>query len=184
MLIFRVGLLFAVAINTPCASAANIADPEDSTVLMAALSPCESDADVVLVGTTLSVNDLREPLPQKAARLSLDEGYSQALGNLRTRDPASVTFPSGFDCPRLKLVERSAVASVLEHGDWQSFRRTFPGVVKLMEISLPGYNRAHDRAVVEVSMTCGINCGSDDLIELRRVNGKWERVTVVEDATS
>lgn len=184
MLIFRVGILFAVATNTPCAYAANITDLEDSTVLMAALSPCESDADAVVVGTTLSVNDLRDSSPHEAARLSLDDGYSQALGNLRSRNLASVAFPSRFHCPRLKLVEHSSVVPVLEHGDWQGFRRTFPGAVKLIRISLPGYNRTHDRAIVEVSTACGINCGSDDLIELRRVNGTWERVTLVESATS
>ena len=67
-------------------------------------------------------------------------------------------------------------------GVWTGHRGHGAGIIR--EVSLPGYNRAGDRAIVEVALECGMNCGSDDFILLRKVNGKWERVSVSESATS
>jgi hypothetical protein len=150
-------------------------------VLLAAVSPCESESEILLA-TTLNTDVGEETPEHEAARLSLDQWYSQALTDLHVRNSGSVPLPKEFACSKFKVAPLSAIGST-HFIDWERVHRSFPGVGGVLQISLPGYNHDRDRAIVKITMTCGRLCGSDDLVELRKTNGKWERVRRVESAT-
>jgi hypothetical protein len=160
---------------------------EDANVLRAALCPPFVGSRGVLVSSTLDTSHAHESAAAEAARMGLTEEYSTTLKNLRTRTSASVSLPEDFTCPEYQIVARSDLAPWYGSGGsgtWEDFKRAYHGAGIIREVSLPGYNRAGDRAIVEVALECGMNCGSDDFILLRKVNGKWERLSVSESATS
>lgn len=161
-------------------SGATAAGKEDSAVLLAAVSPCEGQSELLLA-TTLNTSVEEENFEHKAARLSLERWYFEALKDLRARNSGAVPVPK-FVCSKFKVVPPQAV--VAEGAiDWWRVHRLFPGITGVLQVSLPSYDRERDRAIVEITMTCGRLCGSVDLIELRNTNGKWERVNRVESAT-
>ncbi len=184
MISSRIGLAVSLALLTTLSACAADTDAEDPSVLRAALCPPFVGAPGVLVSTTLDTSRTKESPPREAARMGLSEEYVGALKNLRARNYGTGPLPGGFTCPSFKIVPRSDLASWYEHGDWKSLHRAFPGVDSIREVSLPGYNQTRDRAIVEMALSCGLNCGSDDFILLRKTNGKWERMTVSESATS
>jgi hypothetical protein len=166
-----VSLVLLTAIGTTAADT----ESEDAVVLRAALCAPFVGEPGVLVSTTLDASRKQEAAPQEAARMGLSEEYADALKDLRTRNSESMPLPDGFACSGFKIVPRSDLASWYEHGDWGGFQRAFPGINNIRQVSLPGYNRTRDRAVVEVQLSCGRNCGSTDVFVLRKTSGKWQR---------
>jgi hypothetical protein len=176
-----IGLAVFVALVTASCSQAIATSEEDAAVLLAAVSPCDGDPGILL-SATLNAAVQEESAEHEASRLSLDQAYSQAIKDLRARNPGSVPLPKEFACRKLQVVPLTAIGSERGAINWETVHRSFPGVQRVIKISLPGYSRDRDRAIVEVSMTCGLLCGSDELVELQRSNGKWERVTQVTSA--
>jgi hypothetical protein len=167
------------------ASCAADTKKEDSNVLRAALCPPLVGSPGVLVSSTLDTSHVQESAAEEAARLGLSEEYATTLKNLRTRNSGSVPLPDGFTCPGYQIVARSNLGALYKpHGTWAAFQRAYPGVGSIREASLPGYTRTGDLAIVEVALSCGLNCGSDDFILLQKANGKWQRTRVDEGATS
>lgn len=177
----RISLALFAALLIAGGSQATATREKDSAVLLAAVSPCEGEPEILLA-TTLSTDVGEETPEHKAARLSLDQWYSEALTNLHTRNSVSVPLPKEFACSKFKVVALSAIGST-HFIDWKRVHRLFPGVTGVLQISLPGYNRDRDRAIVEITMACGLQCGSDYLVQLRKTDGKWKRMRRVESAT-
>lgn len=178
----RISLALFAALLTASCSQAIAAEEDDSAVFLATVSPCEGEPEVLLAAT-LNTDIGQESPEREAARLSLDREYSQALKNMRARNSGSVPLPKGFECSRFKITSFSAIGSERSI-HWETVHRSFPGITKVREVSLPGYNLKGDRAIVEITMTCGLLCGSDELVELRKANGKWERVNFVVSANT
>jgi hypothetical protein len=42
-------------------------------------------------------------------------------------------------------------------------------------LGVPGFNHAHDRALVSVEKMCGIDCGSGGVFEVKKAGSKWVR---------
>ncbi len=57
------------------------------------------------------------------------------------------------------------------------FGKRYPGAWGHLTLSKVGFNKSHTEALVQVSLWCGDQCRSDEILFLRRIAGRW---TVVE----
>jgi hypothetical protein len=172
----QVSLAVSLALLAVLRFAAAGIESDDSKVLHAAVcSPALTRG--VLVATTLNTSGSHSPPPDMSHQ-GLSDDFSDALNDLRSRNSgSSKPLPEGFKCPSLKIVPRSDLASWYEHNDWKAFRRAFPGFKRIREVSLPGYNRARDLALVQIAVSCDDCTGVDQLFAFHKVDGKgWEPV--------
>ena len=68
--------------------------------------------------------------------------------------------------------------------DFASLRRSFPGASSVTTLTLPGYSTSGDLAFVIVDTVCPGLCGSDVLLMLKLVRGKWSLLRYVPLAVS
>jgi hypothetical protein len=173
-------LFTSLALLTTLGLAPAIADTEseDFEVLHTLLCGGYAGDPGVVAATTLKATGAHSP-PQDTRPIGLmEDEYEEPLKDLRSRNSGSVPLPKGLECPPFKVVPRADLSSWLQQGgDWKTFRRLYPGLDEIREVSLPGYNQAHDRALVEVVVSCGDNCGGNQqFFAFHKVNGKWVRV--------
>jgi len=57
------------------------------------------------------------------------------------------------------------------------FEKTYPGAWGHLTLSKVGFNKTHTEALMQASLWCGDQCRSDEILFLRRIDGRW---TVVE----
>lgn len=57
---------------------------------------------------------------------------------------------------------------------WQAFYKQYPNAAGFWTFSRPGYNAAHDEALLYVAHSCGWLCGTGHLYLLSRENGQWK----------
>ena len=124
-------------------------------------------------------------LSNSAAQLPLGAGGEQqlngeALGDMRQRNAASSHLPADLGCPAVHPADEEAIAAALRPpaasgrpGGWDGFYASFAGARGLIRLSLPGYSKAGDVAVVYMSSACRGFCGAGFYYELHRVKGAW-----------
>ena len=59
------------------------------------------------------------------------------------------------------------------HKGWDRFYKLHPKAAGFWSFSRPGYDVAHDEAVLYVSHSCGWLCGTGHLYFLVKQNGQW-----------
>jgi hypothetical protein len=57
------------------------------------------------------------------------------------------------------------------------YERRYPGAWGRLRLTRVGFNRAHREALVQASFMCGVQCGSDEILFLKKINNQW---TVIE----
>jgi hypothetical protein len=66
---------------------------------------------------------------------------------------------------------------------WEAFYKMFPGALGTLSLSVVGYSRSGDRAVLIVNRGCHSQCGDEHIVTLRREAGQWHvagmRLTLV-----
>jgi hypothetical protein len=66
---------------------------------------------------------------------------------------------------------------------WRLFHERYPTAPGVIGVSIPGFNREHDRALLYLQMSCGPLCGGGSLFFLTKDKGQWkvaETVTVLQ----
>ena len=58
-------------------------------------------------------------------------------------------------------------------GGWKTFYKEHPQNHHILVVSLPGINRAHDRALLYVGHTCGPMCGGGTVLLFTKEAGRW-----------
>lgn len=106
-----------------------------------------------------------------------DDPYTAAMMNLLQRNARPQRLPSQITCSGQILASRKAIETAFK-GDaipprWDGFYRAFPGAKSRGVVSLPGYTRSGERAIVYRASVCGGTCGSGHLLEFRRERGQW-----------
>lgn len=103
--------------------------------------------------------------------------YTEAVMDLLERNERSQPLPSDITCSGEILASRSAIDTAFK-GDaipprWDGFYRAFPGAKSRGVLSLPGYTRSGEHAIVYRASVCEGICGSGHLLEFRRQHGQW-----------
>jgi hypothetical protein len=57
---------------------------------------------------------------------------------------------------------------------WRSFHERYPTAPGIVGVSLPGFNRERDRALLYMQLSCGPLCGGGSLFFLVRDSGQWK----------
>ena len=162
---------------------------EDDAVLSAVLrKACSNSGQKVVLSSTPA-----DPADDSVERTGL---YLEARAAMLRRSPKyfgesehvqgdSIRLPN--NCPGLMLASDAEIDSALSgeirgptYQDWGSFKARFPGATAVLRVSLPGYSRDGNYAVVYSSASCGRLCGSGFSITLRRTRDGW----VIVDSTT
>jgi hypothetical protein len=56
------------------------------------------------------------------------------------------------------------------------FLRRFPGAWGTASFSVVGFNPAHTEAILQIRLTCGWECNSDELVFFRKAGNKWRAI--------
>jgi hypothetical protein len=63
--------------------------------------------------------------------------------------------------------------------DWDTLFRRYPGSRGFITLSAIGFNRSRDVALVKVKVDCGVPCGSVQLYQLHKIDGRWQQAKMV-----
>jgi hypothetical protein len=74
----------------------------------------------------------------------------------------------------LSLSSESARELFRRQDGWRSFHEAYPTAPGIIAVSLPGFNREHDRALLYLQMSCGQLCGGGSLFFLRKNSSQWK----------
>lgn len=74
----------------------------------------------------------------------------------------------------LSLSSESAQELFRRQDGWRSFHERYPTAPGIIAVSVPGFNRGHDRALLYLQMSCGQICGGGSLFFLRKDSGQWK----------
>ena len=94
----------------------------------------------------------------------------QAATSLAKRNSTTQLLPSMYLCSYIRLVP---AAWLHNFRGWAWFHAAFPGSSSVLRLSLPGYSRNGDIAVVLVSTTSGPLASGGYYWVLQSVHGKW-----------
>lgn len=103
----------------------------------------------------------------------MEDAFS-AANRLSHRWTAKFAIPQGFRLLSNSEAER-AKRCMETHFEDAAGCAAFKGVGHIRYLGVPGFNRAHTRAVVSVIKKCGSFCGSGGVFVAEKVNGKWRR---------
>jgi hypothetical protein len=98
---------------------------------------------------------------------SLDQ---YAAHSLAKRNSTTHSLPSMYLCTSIRLVP---AAWLHDFRGWAWFHAAFPGSASVLRLSLPGYSRNGNVAVVLVSTTSGPLASGGNYWILQKVHGKW-----------
>jgi hypothetical protein len=108
----------------------------------------------------------------------LQEEYAEALRNLLERNIARQSLPSGIACNAIKVVDPQTIDAAFntekKPPSWDNFYAQYPGAAGRGSISLPGYSRKRDHAVVYRAGACGPMCANGVLQLMRKVGKAWQ----------
>lgn len=97
--------------------------------------------------------------------------------DLKTKVHDHCPVSSGFGDPNYyKIVSSHEIDEFFKQGvggGWTSFYKKYPNAAGFWQFSRPGYDSAHDEAVLYVSHSCGGLCGTGHLYLLAKENGQW-----------
>ena len=74
----------------------------------------------------------------------------------------------------LPLSSKSAQELSRRRDGWWSFHEKYPTAPGIIALSLPGFNREHNRALLFLQMSCGPLCGGSSLFFLSKDSGQWK----------
>jgi hypothetical protein len=95
---------------------------------------------------------------------------AHAMQSLAERNSHTQSLPSLSLCSRIRLVP---AAWLDRFRGWAWFHAAFPGSSSVLRLSLPGYSRSGDVAIVLVSTTSGPMASGGNYWVLQKVHGKW-----------
>lgn len=173
MLTRTFSFLVAVPLFIAACASVNINSSEDREVLSAVIQNLCDKAGPgysVLSTSTVAVDPS-----------FVDDGLDrESVRSLLRRNKTSGPLPPLDLCPKLKGASQSEidVSMNVRQPDgstigWPGFYKAFPGATGAMYLTLPGYSKHGDLAVVQVAGACNDLCGGGSYWILRKIDGKW-----------
>jgi hypothetical protein len=86
--------------------------------------------------------------------------------------PMSQTVPTKLKKFWISKADETAMFRDRNDG-WRTFYQKYPDAGGIMRFSRVGFNRAHDRALLYSTISCGWLCGTGHYFLLRKESGKW-----------
>ncbi len=84
------------------------------------------------------------------------------------------TIPQGYRLlPRSEL--QTALNCLHSHGKDTAACSSYKGLTHVRLLGVPGFNKAHDRALVSVIKNCGGVCGSGGIFAVEKKGDTWQR---------
>jgi len=77
------------------------------------------------------------------------------------------------DAVSSRVITKEELDKIFKEGQWENFYKKYPEAGGVWQFSRPGYNSARNEAVLYVSHTCGILCGTGHLYFLVKQNAQW-----------
>lgn len=109
-----------------------------------------------------------------------DDLDRDAVRSLLNRNKTSGTLPPLDLCPKLKGASQSEIDVSMSARQpdgstigWPGFYKAFSGATGAMYLTLPGYSKRGDLAVVQVAGVCNDLCGGGSYWILRKIGGVW-----------
>jgi hypothetical protein len=161
-------LLLALFWVASCAGAQSTSEQsEDSSVLSAVTHKI---CDLAKANSTSGYDVL--PNTNEGATTDVWPGSldQHAAHSLAERNSTTQSLPSMYLCSSIRLVP---AAWLQNFRGWAWFHAAFPGSASVLRLSLPGYSRNGDRAVVLVSTTSGALASGGFYWVLQKVHDKW-----------
>jgi hypothetical protein len=167
--------LFLFALLFSQESFAGHANPEDVAVLTAAIrQDCAARGGeyVVLSSETFPVAEA----DVMSGNLDVD-----AKNDLLKRNVSASPLPMDMACRAVRIVQESTIEKLLKDrptmlGLSKGFYEAFPGADTVIFLSLPGYAKNENDAIVHISYACGTSCGTSFIVHLQKSNGSWHVV--------
>lgn len=104
-----------------------------------------------------------------------------ARQSLLDRNRSAASLPEFNTCEGLRRTDAKEIDNYLENPSWGAMRERWAAFYKryvdakgVMTLSLPGYSKSGDVAIVQVSGACNDLCGSGFFWVLRKVAGRWQ----------
>ena len=166
-----------LAIALACASRGpDVRARNDQEIVVYVLRTIGADnhCTICLVEQTTEAYDLWVSAPAEGAqrsRLPPDLVSSYAARNKRAG-----RLPSSVIVPPLRAVGAAEVGRYFENGPregWERLRRSYGDLIGLVRISLPGYTRTADLALITYSYDEGPLAGETNFVLLKRIRGGW-----------
>ena len=98
------------------------------------------------------------------------------ISSYAVRNERAGQLPSSAIVPPLRAIGAAAVGHYFENGPsegWERLRQTYGDRVGLIRMSLPGYSRTADLALITYSYDEGPLAGETNFMLLKRVRGGW-----------
>jgi len=146
------------------AAAEDVAVLSAITTKMCKYAASHSGAHYQVLSTQTSVVD-RAPSSQ-----DLDPG---AVSSVVLRNKATHDLPPLTLCPGYRSAPQATIEAAMAREGWQGFYKAFPKSSGTSYLSLPGYTRDGNVAIVMVSGACDSLCASSFFWVIRKVAGKW-----------
>jgi hypothetical protein len=164
-------LVVALSLPTACATRLELHNMDRDVISAVVRQMCKQKMSgyVVLSSATATVNPAFTPE-------SLDDS---ARRSLLERNKVSVALPDIDTCESLRLVDGEEIEHYLGvpgsdfRDRWVAFYEKFADASGVMSLSLPGYSKEGDIAVVQIASSCGETCGGGSFWVLRKVSGQW-----------
>jgi len=171
---------FLQAISAPSGTAPPIvtaANREDSDLLSSVVASNLSGVDrkMVVISETIASDPLsfvdaftvyKRTHPQPSIQEAFDD-FKRRNASLSATPPLVLEKPTIY-------VKRSVIHSIFEHGFWNEFYNQYPGTGGFIDMSLPGYSKDRNTALLYLEMLSGGLNGSGELLLLEKKAGFWK----------
>jgi hypothetical protein len=75
------------------------------------------------------------------------------------------------------MLNKDLLETIFKEGSmkgWERYWKEYPNATGVLGFSRIGFDRAHNKAFVYVSETCGTLCGNGYAFRLEKINGSWQ----------
>ena len=104
------------------------------------------------------------------------DDLTSMLADYRNRNIGGL-LPAHLEGPRVRLVTREHLDRIFTQGDvlggWRRFWATYPDSSAMIELSLPGYSKRKDRAILSYFISRGSTAGEAMVVLLHYDSRSW-----------
>lgn len=180
----RASFVLSVVLLSSSCSMLNVRTSDDREITLIALREiCDNEKPGLFVlSVTTAVVD---------RNFVIDDFDETTRQSLIQRNRTSIQLPATSTCRKLRLLAAGEMDSYFKAADkgglqerWSAFHQEHPDINGIMTLSLPGYSKRGDEAILQVTGTCGPLCGNGSFWIFSKVSGRWRLEKTVQGWSS
>jgi hypothetical protein len=133
--------------------------------------------EILIVGLTAAGADMKSHWGGWGVRSKSKAASSRdtIMDFERKARSSCVLKPQFGDAKSYKIIAREELDEIFKkrNGSWENFYEKYPEAGGVWTFSRPGYNSARNEALLSVSHTCGMLCGTGHLYFLAKQDNQW-----------